>query len=125
MGLIKWNWAVLSLALLLIYLGFFHSCLDRNETECRFIGVGFWLVWLFVCAIFGTVFRNPFEFWIHQLVGLDILLEGFNPFHEGYGFYVCALAFWGVLIANHVVTGTLLRRRKPATDQTGKLITDR
>ena len=44
---------------------------------------------------------NGFEFWIHQLVGIDILLEGFNPFHEGFRFYYCALAFWVVLVVYH------------------------
>ena len=97
------RWMLLSAGLLAIYLAFFHVCLDNTQWACRISGVFFWVLWVSVCVAGRTIFANPFEFWVHQLVGMDILLEGFNPLHQGLGFYYCALAFWGVLIAYHCV----------------------
>ena len=92
------RWICLSAFLLIVYLGFFHVCLMLDPQGCTIAGAIFWLVWLLITVTFRKVFINRFEFWIHQLVGVDILFEGFNPFHAGFGFYFCALSFWLSLI---------------------------
>lgn len=97
------SWMLQSTLLLAIYLGFFHVCLGAPAETCQIAGVLFWMAWLLVCIFRRGVFANAFEFWIHQLVGLDILLEGFSPLHEGLQFYFCALAFWAVLITYHFI----------------------
>ena len=94
----QWQWTWLSAALLLVYLGFFHACLDSSYLTCNLLGISCWLAWAGICYFWKEVFLNRFEFWIHQLVGVDILLEGFSPIHEGYGFYVCAICFWCVFL---------------------------
>ncbi len=91
----------LSLTLLTIYLGFFHLCIGSEYSTCIALGIGGWLLWSAICFGFRGVFINRFEFLIHCLVGVDILLEGFNPVHSGYGFYWCALGFWSVFLLYH------------------------
>ena len=104
------RWILLSGFLLFVYLGFFHICLSTSKLGCQIAGVSCWLIWAMVCARYRRVFVNPFEYWIHQLVGLDLLLEGFNPLHEGFGFYWCALAFWLVLICYHIFANSNVKR---------------
>ena len=96
-------WVVLSAFLLSIYLAFFHVCLGASQNICQIAGVSFWLIWALICFHWRALFVNSFEYWIHQLVGVDLLLEGFSPLHEGLGFYWCAAAFWTVLLAYHVL----------------------
>ena len=103
----RWMW--LSAVLLLMYLAFFHLCLGASYQTCVILGVSGWLIWTAVCYLSRAVFLNRFEYWIHQLVGIDILLEGFSPLHEGYGFYVCASCFWAVFL-----TYRFICLRKPA-----------
>ncbi len=93
------RWACLSLILLVVYLMFFHLCVGSDFTLCNLFGILFWAVWFSICFGWRSVFRNRFEYVIHQLVGLDILIEGFNPIHEGYGFYFCALGFWALFLS--------------------------
>lgn len=93
------RWAWLSLTLLLVYLTFFHLCIGAESGLCNLLGILFWAVWFGICFFWRSIFRNRFEYIIHQLVGLDILIEGFNPIHDGYGFYFCALGFWGLFLA--------------------------
>ena len=93
----RWMW--LSAALLLLYLAFFHLCLGASYQTCVTLGVSGWLIWSIVCYRSRAVFLNRFEYWIHQLVGIDILFEGFSPLHEGYGFYICASCFWAVFLS--------------------------
>ena len=95
------SWITTSASLLVIYLGFFHACIGHSFTACVCIGGFSWLLWLAVCWMQRRVFCNRFEYWIHQVVGLDILFEGFNPNHEGYEFYYCAAGFWLVFLTHH------------------------
>ena len=111
----RWQWTLLSGFLLLIYLTFFHLCLGAEYLTCNALGVGSWLLWTAVCFAFKDIFLNRFEYGIHLLVGVDLLLEGFSPVHEGYGFYVCASCFWAVFLIyrfynqNKASVGTLVR----------------
>ena len=93
------RWACLSLSLLVVYLTFFHLCVGSEYALCNLFGILFWAVWFAICLVWRSVFRNRFEYVIHQLVGLDILIEGFNPIHDGYGFYFCALGFWVLFLS--------------------------
>ncbi len=95
------QWLGLSLTLLFVYLGFFHLCLESDPATCIVLGVGGWLLWSAICIVGRSVFRNRFEFMVHLVVGLDLLLEGFNPDHAGYGFYLCALGFWAIFVTYH------------------------
>lgn len=96
------SWTCLSITLLLIYLLFFHSCLLIEYPGRVAMGAVCWLTWCGVCWRWRKIFYNRFEYWIHQIVGIDILLEALNPIHQGYGFYWCAASFWLVFIAYHV-----------------------
>ena len=98
------HWTSVSAMLLVIYLGFFHLCIGSNPVACIVLGILFWVAWVGVCYFNRVCFKSRFEYWIHQFVGLDILLEGFNPYHEGFGFYWCATSFWAVLVAYHFLT---------------------
>ena len=98
----RWMWV--SAVLLVIYLAFFHLCLESSYQTCAILGVSGWLIWSVICYRCQKVFLNRFEYWIHQLVGIDILLEGFSPLHEGYGFYVCASCFWAVFLGYRLVS---------------------
>ena len=106
-----WPWTWVSASLLLVYLTFFHLCLESSYTTCVLLGVTCYAIWVGICYFCREVFLNRFEYCIHQLVGIDILLEGFSPLHEGYGFYVCAGCFWCVF-----VTYRLFGNRKIETE---------
>ena len=105
----SWRWLVVSGVLMVVYLGFFHLCLDASRDRCMLTGVVAWSLWFGICFCNRSVFRNRFEYFIHQLVGVDILLEGFSPLHQGYSFYSCALSFWTIFFAYHF----LFRRPAP------------
>ena len=118
------RWAFLSIALLLIYLLFFHSCLLVEYRGRVALGAACWLTWCGVCWRWRNVFCNRFEYWIHQAVGIDILLEALNPIHQGYGFYWCAASFWFVFIVYHIIasvraTGATMARAEPAKQNAG------
>ena len=95
---------------LAIYLSFFHSCLDSSYRECITYGICFWLAWVVVCWVARGAFLKRFEFVMYQLVGVDILIEGFIPDHSGYGFYWCTTAFWSVLLAYRLIPATALEK---------------
>lgn len=59
-----------------------------------------------ICWLVRDVFLKRFEFGLYQLVGVDILLEGFVPDHTGYGFYWCAAGFWSVLLVYRLIPAT-------------------
>lgn len=94
-------WLQFNLVLLLIYLGFFHACNVVQWPMILLLGVGFgsvaaWLVWR------STTFLSSFERLAYMAIPLDILLEGMIPFHSGYSFYYCALAFWGLFVSYRI-----------------------
>ena len=110
----RWQWPMVSVVLLIVYLAFFHLCLGANYGRCIATGFVCWIIWMSICLTVESVknvFTNRFEYWIHQLVGLDILFEGFNPVHEGYGFYFCATGFWVIFLINHYVFAPLAKRK--------------
>jgi len=107
------KWIATSVVLLAIYIGFFYACIGQSFATCVGIGVTCWVLWSLVCWIQRSVYFNRFEYWIHQAVGLDILLEGFNPVHEGYGFYFCAAGFWLVFLVYHSLAGLNATQRDP------------
>ena len=95
------RWILLSQLLLVIYLGFFHFVTNRSPAEILTAGLvcsALATVIVFVCRNF---FLSRLQYLVHYVVGLDILLEGFVPRHEGYGFYYCAAAFWIVFYCHH------------------------
>ncbi len=108
------------MSLLAIYLSFFHACIGRSFTACICLGAICWLIWMSVCLIQRRVFFNRFEYLIHHVVGLDILFEGFNPAHEGHGFYYCAAGFWLVFLTNHLLASP----RVPASEAAKSLDLD-
>ena len=94
-------WYAVSALLLGVYLAFFHWL---NVAEPHQVGVGgliFATVWLSVCFIAQSVFRNRFEFGIHTFLTLDFFMESLAPEHSGYGFYFCAFGFWTVFLIYH------------------------
>ncbi len=97
----RFGWPVVSLLLLVIYLSFFHTVLLTSPSIWPLLGIAFWAAWIAACHVLRDRFLNRFEYFLHQLVGLDILLEGFSPWHQGYSFYYCAAAFWFILLAYH------------------------
>lgn len=97
------QWLGLYCLLLAVYLGFFHSCLGASYQVCITCGLCFWLAWMVICWLGRGVFFKRFEVWLYQLVGIDILLEGFVPDHTGYGFYWCAAGFWSVLLVYRLI----------------------
>jgi len=103
-------WVTTSLGLLAIYLGFFHCCIGQSFLTC--VGIGFvcWALWTSVCWFLRGVYFNRFEYLIHQVVGVDILMEGFNPIHQGYGFYSCAAAFWLVFVVYHFLASSDIKQ---------------
>lgn len=117
----QWQWIGVSCLLLLVYLTFFHLCLDASYSLCIAIGLGSWLVWCLICLSAKGVFLSRFEYLIHQLVGVDILLEGFNPLHEGYGFYYCAASFWAVFLVYRFLVAARLEHG--AVEPAGELET--
>ena len=115
----RWRWPMVSVVLLIVYLAFFHLCLGSSYGMCIGIGIGCWITWLSICATFENIFTNRFEYWIHQLVGLDILFEGFSPLHEGLGFYYCAASFWVVFLVYHYVVAPRSKRTMQLLVPTG------
>ena len=94
-------WLLFNLLLLAIYLGFFHACNVVAWPMSLGLGVGFgllaaYLVWQ------TTAFRTKFERWVYLAIPLDILLESLIPYHAGYSFYFCALAFWTLFVGYRI-----------------------
>lgn len=104
------DWLSTSTALLIVYLGFFHCCIGFGEAWYSIIGVVCFSLWIMICVFRQRVFLNRFEMVLHHLVGLDILIEGMNPYHQGYGFYLCALAFWVLFIGYRWWAGRIPRQ---------------
>jgi len=100
------QWVATYCLLLVVYLGFFHSCIGASYQACITYGVCFWLAWMAICWTVRGVFLKRFEFGLYQLVGIDILFEGFVPDHTGYGFYWCAAGFWSVLLVYRLIPAT-------------------
>ena len=98
----KAAWYVVSLCLLVIYLVFFHMLNAATAARIPMLGIVFGSVWMTVCFVFQTVFRNRFEFGIHMLVAVDFWAESMILEHSGYGFYYCAAAFWTVFLVYHL-----------------------
>ena len=103
------NWLVLNVALLAVYLGFFHLCLLFDSSAGPYIGICCTLAWVLLIRWKKAIFKNAYEYFFYAIVGLDILIEGFIPFHEGYGFYYCALAFWSIFLLYHFIDSTRLK----------------
>ena len=101
---------MVSVVLLIVYLAFFHLCLGSSYGMCIAIGIGCWITWLSICVAVKNIFINQFEYWIHQLVGLDILVEGINTVHEGLDCYFCASSFWGVFLVYHYIVAPRSKR---------------
>ena len=97
------SWILVNSLLLVLYLGFFHFCIGSSYWSCTIAGAVAWFIWLSICLLGRVVFLNRFEYWIHQIVGLDVLIEGFSPLHEGFGFYYCAAGFWLVFLGYHSI----------------------
>ena len=115
------QWIAIYSVTLAIYLGFFHSCLGASYQACITYGVCFWLAWMAICWVARGAFLKRFEFWLYQLVGIDILLEGFNPYHNHYGFYWCALAFWSVLLVYRLIPATAAEKAPPTESRDAAL----
>ena len=94
-------WYVVSFVLLVLYLTYFHLLNGADEIQVRYLGAAFSAAWLSVCFIAQSCFRNRFEFAIHTIVTLDFVLESLIDSHSGYGFYLCALAFWALFWVYH------------------------
>ena len=102
------RWILLSQLLLALYLAFFHTVLGKSPTEILAIGIAFAALTTLIVVLCRNVFYNRFEYWIHLVIGFDIFCEGFIPYHESFGFYYCALAFWTLFWGYH---GLLLYRQ--------------
>ena len=94
-------WIQFNLLLLAIYLGFFHACNVVDWPVTLGLGLGFgllagYLVWQ------TTAFRSKFERLVYLAIPLDILLESLIPYHAGYSFYFCALAFWTLFLSYRI-----------------------
>lgn len=113
----QWPW--FSLTLLAIYLLFFHVRMVAPLHWNVMLGIGVWFYWAAFCYRARHVFATQFEYWIHQAVGLDILIEGFNPWHAGYGFYLCAAAFWSIFLIYHYWLVPDMRRETPSSMKVG------
>ena len=112
------RWILLSQLLLVIYLSFFNSVLDKSPTDTFRIGLGFATLATVVVVLCRNFFFNKFEYYVHLVIGLDIFLEGLVPWHDSFGFYYCALAFWSLFWTYHAVLLYRLYRRKPSTTPT-------
>lgn len=95
------NWIQFNLMLLATYLGFFHACNVLDWPITLLLGAGFgltaaYLVWQ------TTSFRTKFERLVYLAIPLDIFLESLIPYHAGYSFYFCALAFWTLFVSYRI-----------------------
>jgi hypothetical protein len=95
------RWIMLSQLLLALYLAFFHSASEKSPREILLLGCAFAALTTTLVVLCRNVFYNRFEYTIHLVIGLDIFCEGFVPYHEGVGFYYCAVAFWTIFWGHH------------------------
>lgn len=95
------RWILTSQLLLAVYLAFFHSVLGKGAAEILYTGIAFSVLATAIVVVCRRVFFNRFEYLIHFVIGLDILCEAFVPYHQTFGFYYCALAFWTVFWGYH------------------------
>lgn len=95
------RWIGLSILLLVLYLVFFHLCVEAESHRILVLSIVFSHAATFICIVSRNLFLNRFEFAIHLAIGIDIQLEGFIEKHDHYYFYVCAIAFWALFWGYH------------------------
>jgi len=95
------NWLQFNLLLLATYLGFFHTCNVVDWPMTLAVGVVFGLLAAYLVRQ-STTFRTEFERLVYFVIPLDIWLESLIPYHSGYGFYFCALAFWTLFLGYRI-----------------------
>ncbi len=94
-------WLQFNLMLLAVYLGFFHLCNVLVWPMTLGLGLAFGL--LAACLVWRTTaFRSKFERVVYLAIPLDIFLESLIPYHAGYSFYFCALAFWTLFLSYRI-----------------------
>ena len=92
-------WLSFNLALLVLYVGFFHLCLITDFPISLVIGFAIASVMSLLCVRYRRLFTNRYEFCFYLALPLDVVFESLIPYHSGYSFYWCAAAFWSVFIA--------------------------
>ncbi len=93
------QWMIWNGILLGCYLGFFHLCLLVDFPGSLVVGILFAAATSILCLRYRRLFLNRYEGLFYSAIPLDILLESLIPYHSGYSFYFCALAFWLVFIS--------------------------
>lgn len=93
------QWMIGNGILLGCYLGFFHLSLIVAFPGSLVVGILFAATTSILCLRYRRLFLNRYEGLFYQVIPLDILLESLIPYHSGYSFYVCALAFWLVFVS--------------------------
>ena len=90
-----------SLGLIPVYLGMFHLWVAVPSYPLHVVSatvVTAALAGLMVWLARRGYFANRVDLWAHALVVLDLWLEAvLIPYHDNYGFYLCAVAFVAVL----------------------------
>ncbi len=106
------SWLVFNLVVLAAYLGFFYLCLVVDWPFTTLIGIAMasLIVGLYVRC--HRLFLNRYEVLFYSAVPLDILIEGFSPFHTDYSFYGCAISFWTLFVGYRACL--MVRRRRIA-----------
>ena len=104
-------WLSFNLALLVLYVGFFHLCLITDFPISLVIGFAIASVMSLLCGRYRRLFTNRYEFCFYLALPLDVVFESLIPYHSGYSFYWCAAAFWSVFIVYRIY---LLRRASGA-----------
>ena len=95
-------WLSFNLALLVLYVGFFHLCLITDFPVSLIIGFAIAGLMGFLCVRWRRLFTNRYEFFFYLALPLYVALESLIPFHSGYSFYWCAVAFWSVFGAYRI-----------------------
>ena len=95
-------WLSFNLALLVLYVGFFHLCLITDFPISLAIGFAIAGVMSLLCVRYRRLFTNRYEFCFYLALPLDVVFESLIPYHSGYSFYWCAAAFWSVFIVYRI-----------------------
>lgn len=112
----KWSYSLLLAAAYVLIFAFWRTGPRREIIMASGVVASLVLTAILIRAAKRRYFLNDWDRFFHGVVVFDILAEAmFVPFHDNFGFFLCALGF-GVVIGGYRYNQLRNRRGIPGSD---------